>query len=227
MVLLCTLCSYRSNNRMDLIRHNFATHSMEPSFRIVCGIKGCAHSFVFGSTFSSFKSHVSRKHPNWQQCVNESESLLSDAAASQVSVTLGAGCDGEVDPVVFPNSPNTNTDLFSISVCDPGPKSQPCPRRSAQEAAALFLLTFKEQYKLPQRAIDFAVGSIQSILSDVCATLQESMQVSLRSPDCNLDFQEHEDPFYCLQTEYMQTKFYRDVFGLVVSCLFMFAFCSN
>ena len=222
MVFLCTLCSYRSDNRMDLIKHYFATHSMEPNFRIVCGIKGCAHSFVFGSTFSSFKSHACRKHPNWQQCVNESESLLSDAAAPQVSVTLDAACDGEVDPVVFPKSPNTNVDLFSVSVCDPEPRSQPRPRRSAQEAAALFLLTFKEQYKLPQRAIDFAVGSIKSILSGVCATLQESMQVSLQqSPGCNIDFQELEDPFYWLQTEYMQTKFYRDVFGLVVSCLFM------
>ena len=169
----------------------------------MCGNRRCTHSFVFGSTFSSFKSHMCRKHPNWQQCINESESLLSDAAP-RVSVTLDAGCDGEVNPVVFPKSPNANVDLFSVSVLDPDPSSQPRLRRSAQEAAVLFLLTFKEQYKL-------AVGSMKSLL---CSTLQESMLQQCLGG--NIHFQEH---VYCLHAEYMQNSFYRDVFGLVVSCL--------
>ena len=50
------------------------------------------------------------------------------------------------------------------------------PCRSAEEAAALFLLTFKEQYKLPQRAINFAVGSISTILQSVCGTIQSCLQ---------------------------------------------------
>lgn len=100
---------------MDLMKHYFATHSMEPSFRIVCGIRGCSHSFVFGSTFSSFKSHASRKHPNWQQCVKESDNLLSDTDAPQLSSILDGGCEGEVDPVMFSESQVTN---ISISVCD-------------------------------------------------------------------------------------------------------------
>lgn len=71
MVLSCTLCSFRCNMRLDLIKHSFAVHSMEPAFHFVCGIRGCLHSFRFGSTFSSFKSHASRKHPNWQESVND------------------------------------------------------------------------------------------------------------------------------------------------------------
>ena len=35
---------------------------------------------------------------------------------------------------------------------------------SAQNVAALFLLTFQEKYKLPQKAINFAVGSVNTIV---------------------------------------------------------------
>ena len=95
--------------------------------------------------------------------------------------------------------------------------------RSAQETAALFLLRFKEQYKLPQSAINFAVGSINSIVESVCDDVYESVQASLQRDGCTAElaacFQEHQDPFASLHTEYRQSKFYRDVFGLVVNSL--------
>ena len=74
---------------------------------------------------------------------------------------------------------------------------------SASTTAAMFLLTFKERYSLPQTAIDFAVGTINGIISSVCGSMSSSG--------------EFEDPFALLRTEYKQNKFYRDVFGLVVS----------
>ena len=71
MVFYCTSCSFCCNKRLDLIKHLFVTHSVEPNFYFVCGINGCPHSFKLGSTFHSFKSHASRKHPNWQEFVND------------------------------------------------------------------------------------------------------------------------------------------------------------
>lgn len=85
----------------------------------------------------------------------------------------------------------------------------------AQRTAALFLLTFQEQYKLSQTAIN-------SIVNNVCDSVQESVRSSLDSGFSSMDvaacFDDHRDPFSSLQTEYKQSKFYREEFVLVVSC---------
>lgn len=62
--------------------------------------------------------------------------------------------------------------------------------------------------------INFAVGSISTIVDGVC----ESIKRSLEAGNCSIDmsaFDEREDPFASLGSEYKQSKFYRDVFGLV------------
>ena len=50
------------------------------------------------------------------------------------------------------------------SVCNSVPNSQ--------RVAALFLLTFKEKFVIPQTAINFAIGSIRSLVS--CGTRRKS-----------------------------------------------------
>lgn len=86
---------------------------------------------------------------------------------------------------------------------------------SIQKTSAMFLLSCQERYKLPQTAINFAVGSINSIVNNICDYAQASVQ---DVPDSNVSacLQLCRDPFSSLQTEYMQTKFYRTHFGLVV-----------
>ena len=89
---------------------------------------------------------------------------------------------------------------------------------SPQHTAALFLLTFKEKYRLTQKSIDYAVGSINKIVDSVCASVQDSLQQSLPTTNAELmQCFDYDDPFCALQTEYQQTKFYRQEFGLVVS----------
>ena len=90
-----------------------------------------------------------------------------------------------------------------------------------KQLRTLFLLRFKEQYKLPQSAINFAVGSINSIVESVCDDVYESVHASLKMGTAEFAacFQEYQDPFASLHTEYKQSKFYRDVFGLVVNSL--------
>lgn len=43
--------------------------------------------------------------------------------------------------------------------------------RPVEETAALFLLTLKEKYKLTQKALDFALGSVNEINAGVCDSL--------------------------------------------------------
>ena len=212
MVLFCTLCPYCCNVRLDLIKHLFSSHSVEATFHFVCGSKGCLHSFKFGSTYSSFKTHANRKHPNWQDYVNEPDAapLLLPTSSSMNLLNPESDLPESDLPAVNEHLP----ELPEPVVLDTELTS--CP--SAQRTAALFLLTFQERYKFSQKAINFALGTINALVDGACESLRDSLQDrGSLTTDVAACFDEREDSFAHLQTEYMQTKFYRDEFGLVVS----------
>ena len=71
-----------------------------------------------------------------------------------------------------------------------------------QQTAALFLLTLKEKHKLTQCAVDFSMDSARRMVS----MAQEKLPSDL-----------HVDPLSGLETEYLQAKYYRDNFRLIVS----------
>ena len=122
--------------RLDFVKHSFGVHSVEPPFRFVCGINGCMHCFTYGSTFSSFKSHASRKHPNWQERINEAECFVHPTASPSTDVLSGHEThDEEI----------TMNDVEPVEPMDYYPL--------AQRTAALFLLTFQEKHRLSQTAI--------------------------------------------------------------------------
>lgn len=211
MVFSCSLCPYRSDRRFHLIKHTFDCHSMEPSFHFICGMQGCQHSFKFGSSFSSFKSHASRKHKNWQAIleVNDAESSISSLSAAistfdsgDVDLPFLSPVTNEPDSTMVQPSASFVQDNSDLNRSENSADSGVSP---ASKSAAMFLLTLKERYNLPQTAIDFAVGTIHGIISNVCDSIQVPHACEV------------EDPFGLLETEYKQNKFYRDVFGLVVS----------
>lgn len=76
--------------------------------------------------------------------------------------------------------------------------SRLCP--PAQKAAALFLLTFQERFKLSQSAINFAVGSINTIVDSVCKSVQSSVEGEVSATRLTESFDEREDPFAPLKT---------------------------
>ena len=80
----------------------------------------------------------------------------------------------------------------------------------AQITAALFLLTFQEKYKISQTAINFAIGSINTIVNGVCESACGLIQRSLESGQCSSHvaarFDDYKDPFASLHTEYKQSK---------------------
>ena len=75
---------------------------------------------------------------------------------------------------------------------------------SADQIAALFLLTFKEQYKLTQTAIN--VGAINGIVDSVCSTIQRQVESSLENGSDISESFHYGDPFASLQTEYHTAK---------------------
>ena len=108
---------------------------------------------------------------------------------------------------VTPSSPAPAEQTISTST--------PSTSSIAQQTAAMFLLTFQERFRVSQTAINFAVGSINTIVNGVCEAVQHSLEAANSSIDTSA-FDEREDPFSLLKTEYKQCKFYREVFGLLV-----------
>ena len=107
------------------------------------------------------------------------------------------------------DDPNTLTENVTCednptegTVCSPVLQ----PPVSAERTAAMFLLTFKEKYKLPQASIHFAVGAINQIVDRVCESIKEDVENNEATR-----FQ-YQDPFASLQSEYQQTKFYHTEF---------------
>lgn len=85
-------------------------------------------------------------------------------------------------------------------------ETQERDKTSIEQSAALFLLTLKERYQLTQAAMDFAIRQVRNMFSIGIEDIQRSVDA------VHVDI----DPFEHLETEYFQTKYYTEHFGLVV-----------
>ena len=157
--LSCNWCSYRCKAQLDLIKHSFGAYSIESTFIFKCRIRGCLHQFRSGTSFVSFKSHADRKHPNWRDNVSNSTAL--PARHQQITPT-----DNELEREPFENlssyDESVSTSLPRIIDSNPlnGTPEKSIPP-TPQHTAALFLLTLQERFRLPQNAINYAVGSVK------------------------------------------------------------------
>ena len=168
-VVHCSYCTFCCLTRFDLIKHTFASHSVELNFTFVCGIKGCLHSFRPGATFSSFKTHCSRKHLNWQDCLKERVS--SPPVLPHVGSLDLTSPEMSPDPGLDPDPSTQDSD----SIHEP---TEAASFLSIQRTSAMFLLSCQERFKLPQTAINFAIGSVNSIINCVCDLAQGSFHIT-------------------------------------------------
>ena len=105
MALICWYCPFRTRDNKSLIQHLKDALSFEPGFRIECGI--CGQSF---RVFSSYTSHVSRKHPGIAAdscCVfndssdqNQCESMVTETQAQESSTIAVAQASTPSHPVI-------------------------------------------------------------------------------------------------------------------------------
>lgn len=85
----------------------------------------------------------------------------------------------------------------------------------------MFLLTLKEKHKLTQVSINYALGHVKQMTSRVvddvhCKVRQHLLNTTnIQIPDLSSCFTDI-NPFEGLETEHMQSKFYKDHFNLIV-----------
>ena len=202
---VCQFCPFCCCNSRLLLRHTFGAHSSEPNFVYTCGIGNCSQTL---STFSAATSHWSRRHKG------------RDFGAQSVAISSSS--------ITEDVTPDVDSDDQSAEQHDPpealdfaGHEQLQLSRRSA----GLFLLTLKERHQLTQSAVNFAVGQVQQMVAfiseDIRIAVESTLQqhyatTGVNAPDIDCCF-ETIDPFCGLTTEYLQTRFFRENFSLVVS----------
>lgn len=108
---------------------------------------------------------------------------------------------------------------------------------------ALFLLKSREVHKISQMALNDIIADFtlmtKAVLEDVQRRVQSALVANSISPSdiigLNDIFEDAElkDPFHSLLTEHLQTKYYREHMGLVVSeiviktCSIVYLFLTN
>ncbi|XP_065901791.1 uncharacterized protein [Dysidea avara] len=96
-------------------------------------------------------------------------------------------------------------------------------KNDRERSAALLLLTVKERFKLTQSAVDFITQQVHHIISYGVDDIQEVVQEWLESQGIVMEnfaelsarLEPLRNPFASFETEYLQSKFYRDHFNLV------------
>lgn len=188
------------------MRHTFQCHSSTPNFLYPCGISGCIQTF---KTFSSICSHLQRKHPH---CDVSQLEVCTDGTNTGHEETGQE--EGQEEAVLRLSGEDVNDSDEEIT--DDGNNSH----LLMQKSTALLLLTLKERHKLTQTAINFSVGQIKQMIFHVFEDVKISIRDRLRDIDVgevDIDQCFDIDPFQGLDTQYSQSRFYREHFNLIVS----------
>ena len=189
--------------------HTFQAHSSAPNFVFKCGINGCIQTF---RKFSAISSHIRRRHQGFDP----------ESACSSAHTLQSEDMDIDPDPSV---GGETEEDVSEYNEL-PSETEQP-EHLIMQKACASLLLTLKERHKLSQSALDFSIGQVREVLSCVTANIKKQVDVAalkfseshgIQPPDFSDCFQTI-DPFDGLHSEYMQQKFYKEHFNLLVSTI--------
>lgn len=183
------------------MRHTFESHSSVPNFLFTCGISGCTQTL---RTYSRITTHIRRRHP----CCNFRD--LEVVTTADTSTQEGSG-DELRDEDLGPESEFVSSDSGAQLLDDEDHSL------TAQRSAALLLLNLKERHRLTQSAINFSVGQVKQMVAHIL----EDVKISVKNKVGDVDIEDcfNADPFWGLETEALQSKFYREHFDLVVSSI--------
>ena len=215
----CSFCSFQSSNTIEIVKHLFQAHNSEDDFKYVCGISSCTRTFTKGSSFDAFRSHCARYHHNWRELVSESL-IESEVDTTGTSVSMTEDCciadgsenvEGTSNPDLVESRMLTNfNDDYVVGHVD-----------TVKVAAANLILTLKEKFKLPQSAIDYTIQAVEEITMLSTDSMKKSVTNNLLASGLSINPSFNDcssnSPFMELKTEYQQTKFFKENFGLVVS----------
>ena len=195
---------------------------------------------LFASTVAS--NHVYRRHydhisGSFSVCneleVNETSNTIEERLTEEREDINNVICDDHECLQIEYESDHTEIDeeedsgqlpsncqsMASVCVANISPNS------AMHRNVALYLLKLKEVHHLSQSAIDCVVAQTKSLLQQQMSLLRDSVNMELQQVSTQDDiqkrtdnaFQDMNDPFEHLSSAYMQEKYFREIFQLVVS----------
>ena len=189
----CTLCSYSTTNLQALTSHICKLHKSHPKFHVYC--TACLHSYT---KWDSYRKHIHRGCKS----IAASEGMPPQPPAFLADTSSDSDSD-------FP--PSFSSELEAMST-DPA---------SQQWHEAAYILNIKEPYFLSQAAVDQVVSSTKdlftALLRKVLGWLKERLAPNSYSLVMNEMGEISNSLFNGLCSEFLQKKFFREHFHLIVS----------
>lgn len=222
----CTFCVFRSSDGIDFVKHLFEAHSFETTFRYQCGISSCTRIFTSGSSFDAFRGHCTRKHHNWQHGFTPNSEVIpildeeDPVVDSTRSACLSNAEVNETDSATLHDYESPQEDMTSyldVSNQTSGDiehdadeqSTLTVQKESIKTDAAKFILTLKEKYKLTQASLNYTIKAVDELMFMSSKVVEQSLAAGAQGL--------YSSPFDDLKTEYQQTKYFKENFGLIVS----------
>lgn len=160
----CPLCSKQTFSLIKQIRHIGLYHQNEPKFEFTCGLNGC------GKTFSSYRSHIYRKHRDLLSLVSEEEEACDD----------DEHCNSEEHTEDFHDLeeelPNTNVE--DIANCREFTTEDLLP--NLKRNLCLFILKLREKHCIAATVQFSIVESLQVIFQEFTTHYAEIIRFHLQ-----------------------------------------------
>lgn len=227
----CSICNtFRTITFKKLLHHIRFSHSIEPNFSIRCGIDGCERKY---RVFSTFYSHLRKFHKrvfdvNIRHDSNSGGHEDTEVGTSLVTENIGL----EVDDVTHNSHKNSLAESTGISAIDAaalgdGSHIREIGERSTERDFALFILGMKEKHKLPLTVTNSIILELSELIynssRDDSTEIKEKLSASgftvAKNPDIfnfiDEKFEKKNNIFEKLASDYKQTAFYKEHFGLV------------
>jgi len=181
----CQFCSFAASET-DVVTHVIRTHNGHPLFSVSC--KLCGGTW---KKYDSFKRHVFRKH-------------------------RGSGL------VPWPCGSNSdNSEEMSVDQTDNVTDSVELYEKQLTEESAVFVLRLKAMHGVSQSCVNDVIMHCNSLIKTACTVACESVVTSCSAdrPSRSTLRQEFASvgvtAFQGLETEWKQSKYFREVFGMI------------
>ena len=187
----CSMCSYCASGETQLLNHVLKIHRHDPNFHVYCS--SCLRSY---HTLSSFRKHISRGCVQVQQ-ENDRSANGEDELEMELEHWHSEGSEVRLN------------------------FQQETPQ---QWHAARFILSIKEKHVLSQAATDTILFSTTELLSSLLDETLASLRQNLPEEWMQLvqqQLSERRTLFSGLSTPYLQQKYFKEEFHLVVRNLYI------
>ena len=194
----CPMCSYFAAPTLKgVVRHIGAVHSFDAAFHVHCGIGSCPKTYT---NWHSYKKHMYSRHRD-----------ILDVSSSYVALPpVNSMTESAVE----------NADEHALEI-----PTEPTSQVDKKFSTALFIMKAKEVNKISQSSLNALLQDVTAMMERKISRLEEDVSLALGARGMEMDtelqslFRKPElvQPFQGLDTEFLQKKFFRETFGLLVS----------